>query len=81
MDEKKDTERRERPNRIISPEFGMAIEGAAEQPLQIIAAVAHLKLPRLKCIMRRGVLVSRDVYPLLKLAQLIEFKGQIFEEF
>ena len=81
MDEKGTRRPKPSKNRIISCEFGEAIEEAAKQPLQVMATAAGLEIPRLKCITRKGVLVGSDIWPLLKLAAMIEFTGTFFEEF
>jgi len=77
MDKKGTKERRE--NRIISAEFKAAIEEVAEQPRLQLAAEARVKLSRLPDILKRDGLDGLDIYPLCRLARIIEFEGILFE--
>lgn len=76
----KNNEPREPKEKVISDEFRVAINTAAKRPLQIMATAVNYKIRRLERVIKGEILNPRDIWPLLRIVQFIEFKGEFFKK-
>lgn len=76
----KSNEPRQPEKRIISDEFRAAINAATKRPLQLMATAVNYKISKFERAVKGELLIFSDIWPLLKIAQLIGFKGEFFKK-